>query len=94
MNAADQPADCDFILPAIARRGSVSVAVSTDGKSPALAAHLRDRIASLLTPELAALAEDLAAERSLIKSAGGSTEGRDWAARIDTVLGRDSTAPK
>lgn len=92
VNAADQPADCDFILPAIARRGSVSVAVSTDGKSPALAAHLRDRIASLLTPALATLADDLAAERSAIKASGGSTEDRDWSARIDAALGQDSTA--
>ena len=91
VNAADQPADCDFILPAIARQGPVSVAVSTDGRSPALAASLRDRIASLLTPELATLADDLAAERSAIKASGGSTEDRDWSARIDAVLGQDST---
>jgi precorrin-2 dehydrogenase / sirohydrochlorin ferrochelatase len=92
VNAADQPADCDLILPAIARQGSISVAVSTDGKSPALAANLRDRIASLLTPELAALADDLAAERTAIRAAGGSTEDRDWSARIDAVLDRPSTA--
>ena len=44
-NAADQPVDCEFILPAIARSGRVTVAVSTDGASPALAKALRDRIA-------------------------------------------------
>jgi siroheme synthase-like protein len=86
VNAADQPADCDFILPAIARQGSVSVAVSTDGRSPALAARLRDRLASLLTPAVAALAETLATERSAIKAAGGSTEGIDWSAPIDAAL--------
>ncbi len=91
VNAADQPADCDFILPAIARRGPISVAVSTDGKSPALAARLRDRIATLLTPELATLADDLAAERAAIKAAGGSTENRDWSERIDAVLDGPST---
>jgi precorrin-2 dehydrogenase / sirohydrochlorin ferrochelatase len=91
VNAADQPVDCDFILPAIARQGPISVAVSTDGRSPALAARLRDRIAALLTPDLAALAEDLGAERSAIRASGGSTEGRDWSTRIDEVLGQDST---
>jgi precorrin-2 dehydrogenase / sirohydrochlorin ferrochelatase len=90
VNAADQPADCDFILPAIAREGPISVAVSTDGSSPALAARLRDRIATLLTPELATLAAELAAERSAIRASGGSTEGRDWSTRIDAVLGDDS----
>lgn len=92
VNAADQPADCGFILPAVAREGSISVAVSTDGKSPALAVKLRDRIASLVTPELATLADDLAAERSAIKASGGSTEDYDWSARIDAVLDQPSTA--
>ena len=86
VNAADLPAECGFILPAIARQGPLSVAVSTDGTSPALAVRLRDRIATLLTPELATLAEDLAAERSAIKTSGGSTEDHDWSARIDAVL--------
>jgi siroheme synthase-like protein len=90
VNAADQPVDCDFILPAIARQGPISVAVSTDGRSPALAARLRDRIAALLTPDLATLADDLGAERSAIRASGGSTEGRDWSTRIDEVLGQDS----
>ena len=86
VNAADLPAECGFILPAIARQGPLSVAVSTDGTSPALAVRLRDRIATLLTPELATLAHDLAAERSAIKTSGGSTEDHDWSARIDAVL--------
>ena len=86
VNAADLPAECGFILPAVARQGPVSVAVSTDGTSPALAVRLRDRIATLLTPDVAALAEDLAAERLAIKTSGGSTEDHDWSARIDAAL--------
>ena len=42
VNAADRPDDCSFILPAVARNGSLSIAVSTDGTSPALAQRLRD----------------------------------------------------
>ena len=87
VNAADQPADCSFILPAVARAGDVTVAVSTDGASPALAAALRDRCARLLTPEVAALAAELRAQRAALRDAGGSTEDVDWSPRIEAVLG-------
>lgn len=87
VNAADQPDDCGFILPAIARAGPISVAVSTDGASPALAGYLRDRCAELLTDRVVALAEELAAERAAIQAAGGSTEDHDWRTRILDALG-------
>jgi precorrin-2 dehydrogenase/sirohydrochlorin ferrochelatase len=86
VNAADQPEDCDWILPAIARAGRVTVAVSTDGASPALAGALRDRMAALLNDDVARLAEQLAAERASIQAAGASTEGLDWRTRIDAAL--------
>ena len=37
VNAADRRDHCTFILPAIARNGPVTIAVNTDGSSPALA---------------------------------------------------------
>jgi precorrin-2 dehydrogenase/sirohydrochlorin ferrochelatase len=86
VNAADQPADCSFILPAIARNGPLSIAVSTDGASPALARRLRDRAGALLTDEVVALAAELAAARAEVRASGGSTEDVDWSARIDRVL--------
>lgn len=82
-NAADQPADCEFILPAVARTGRVTVTVGTDGASPALARELRNVIEELLiTPELAGLAEALAAERRSVQAAGRSTEDVDWTSRV------------
>ncbi|HSL74880.1 MAG TPA: bifunctional precorrin-2 dehydrogenase/sirohydrochlorin ferrochelatase [Ilumatobacteraceae bacterium] len=85
-NAADQPVDCEFILPAIARTGRVTVAVSTDGASPALARELRNVLAELLTPELGLLAEQLAAERAAVQSRGASTEDIDWTERVRTGI--------
>lgn len=41
INAVDQPADCNFIVPSIVKRGDLIVAVSTSGKSPALAKKIR-----------------------------------------------------
>ena len=81
-NAADQPVDCGFILPAIARAGRVTVAVSTDGTSPALARELRLVLAEWLTDDLATLAEQLSDERAAVKARGESTEDIDWTERV------------
>ena len=86
VNAADQPADCSFILPAIARNGPLAVAVSTGGTSPALARRLRDHAATLLTDEVVALALELQARRAAVRASGGSTEDVDWSGSIDPVL--------
>jgi len=55
MNAVDDLDHCSFIAPAIHREGSITVAVSTSGKSPALAARLRQRVARLVGPAEARL---------------------------------------
>jgi precorrin-2 dehydrogenase/sirohydrochlorin ferrochelatase len=85
-NAADQPDDCSFILPAIARNGPLAVAVSTGGASPALARRLRDHAGALLTDDVIALAAELQARRSAVRASGGSTEDVDWSGLIDPVL--------
>jgi siroheme synthase-like protein len=86
VNAADQPDDCSFILPAIARNGPLAVAVSTGGASPALARRLRDHAGALLSDDVVALAEALAAERAAVRASGGSTEDVDWSPAIDALL--------
>ena len=49
--SVDNSALSDFILPAIARIGDVKIAVSTSGKSPAVAKLLRERIEKMVTAE-------------------------------------------
>jgi len=51
VNIVDDPGRCDFILPSLVNRGSLSIAVSTDGKSPALARKLREDLAAQFGPE-------------------------------------------
>src|SRR5437660_5109638 len=48
LNAVDDLEHSSFIAPAIHREGDITVAVSTGGKSPALAVRLRQRVARLV----------------------------------------------
>jgi precorrin-2 dehydrogenase/sirohydrochlorin ferrochelatase len=41
INAVDQPEDCNFIVPSIVNRGNLQIAISTSGKSPAMAKKIR-----------------------------------------------------
>lgn len=51
LNVVDVPQRCNFILPATARRGDLTISVSTAGKSPALAKRLRQELEQLFGPE-------------------------------------------
>ena len=71
--AVDDVPNCDFIAPALVRRGDVTVAISTGGRSPAMARRTRERLERALPAfwgdllEVAAAARDrLGATRSLI----------------------------
>ncbi len=50
LNVVDRPQWCDFIVPSIARRGDLVVAVSTSGQSPAMARRVRLDIERDLDP--------------------------------------------
>lgn len=51
VNAVDQPPDCDFIVPSILKRGDLQIAISTSGKSPALARRIRKGLETQFGPE-------------------------------------------
>jgi siroheme synthase-like protein len=91
VNSADDPDRCSFYLAATHRDGNVIVAVSTEGKSPALASHLRNTIADQLPKNLADIAIELDRQRSEIKDQGVSTESINWSRRIREVLSPSST---
>jgi siroheme synthase-like protein len=51
VNVVDVTPLCEFIVPAIIDKGSVTLAVSTGGKSPALARTLKEDLQRLIGPE-------------------------------------------
>jgi precorrin-2 dehydrogenase / sirohydrochlorin ferrochelatase len=53
VNSADDPDHCDFILPAVIRRGDLTVAVSTGGASPAVARAIREELDEYFTADYA-----------------------------------------
>ena len=50
VNIADNPDLCDFFFPSLLSRGPLSIAISTEGKSPALARRLRMELAQFIPP--------------------------------------------
>lgn len=53
VNSADDPDHCDFILPAMIRRGDLAVAVSTGGVSPAVTRAVREELDEYFTADYA-----------------------------------------
>jgi siroheme synthase-like protein len=53
VNVVDVTPLCEFIVPAIIESGSIQIAVSTGGKSPALARTLKEDLQRLVGPEYA-----------------------------------------
>ena len=68
VNAADDVDNCDFILPSLAKRGSLQIASSTGGGSPAMARWLRERLEEFLSDDIVALADLLADVRKEVRA--------------------------
>jgi siroheme synthase-like protein len=86
VNAADDPKNCDFILPAVVRKGKITLAASTSGASPALARRLREELDAYLTDDMPALADLLAEVRQEMREHGIKVENDTWQQAIDEQL--------
>ena len=67
-NVVDVPELCDFYYPAVVQRGSLQIAVSTSGESPALAQRLRKELEVQFGPEYEAWLETLAVARAELQA--------------------------
>ena len=73
-NAVDDIENCHFYYGAVVQRGDLQIAISTNGKSPALAQRLREELEKQFGPEYEGWVEWLGAARELLRAADGGTE--------------------
>ena len=86
VNAVDDPANCDFIMPGVVRRGDIIVAVSTSGGSPAMARKMREELEAFLTQEYVLLLELAAEVRGELREKGVQVDPEVWNAALDGEL--------
>ncbi|HYD98651.1 MAG TPA: NAD(P)-dependent oxidoreductase [Alphaproteobacteria bacterium] len=70
VNVEDDLPHCDFHMPATVRRGDLTIAIGTNGKSPGLAAKLRRWLEARFTLEWADRLDELAEARRLWRAEG------------------------
>ncbi len=86
VNAADDPANCSFTLMSVIRRGDLVLTIGTGGRSPALAAWLRQQLGAEIGPEYEILLEVLAQARESLRDSGRSSEDANWQGALDSGM--------
>ncbi len=66
-NVADTPAECDFYLSSVVRKGNLKLGISTNGLSPTLAKRLREVLSEALPDNLESAMLRLNQVRELLK---------------------------
>ena len=93
VNVVDRPAECDFILPSVLRRGGLQIAVSTGGRSPALAREIRKRLERVIGPEYAALVERVGRARDQARAVAVGARERFAAGELVVAAALSELSP-
>lgn len=83
VNVVDDAEHSDFILPSTLQRGDVVIAISTSGRSPALARKLRTELEEYLEREVGEIAVLLSEVRAELKKEGKNVNGDSWQKCLD-----------
>jgi len=83
VSVVDDAENSDFIAPSYLRRGEVTIAVSTSGRSPALARKIRTRLEKELGDEYASLTRLISEVRAEVKREGTRISGDHWQKALD-----------
>lgn len=88
INVVDDADNSDFIAPSYLQRGDITIAVSTAGKSPALARKIRTALEKDFTDEYASLVQLVSEVRDQLKHQGVQVDGEDWqqALQLDSLI--------
>jgi siroheme synthase-like protein len=78
VNSADDPAQCDFILPAVIRRGDLVVAVSTGGESPAVTRAIHEELDQYIAADYAQLVQIAGEVRKELRGKSISPVAEAW----------------
>lgn len=66
-NVADTPSECDFYLSSVVKKGSLKLAISTNGKSPTIAKRVREVLEDTFPDELETVLNELVKIRAALK---------------------------
>ena len=83
INVVDTPNLSNFIVPSHLRRGDLTVAVSTGGRSPALAHRIKEELENIFGDDYAALLALVGQVRSELRQNGITATGEDWQRALD-----------
>jgi len=86
INVVDTPSEGNFIVPSLIRQGELTIAISTGGKSPALARKMRQDIEKSFAPRYAILLDIASQVRRDLLSKGKHIAGEAWQASMDSEL--------
>jgi siroheme synthase-like protein len=70
VNVVDDPAQCSFIVPAVAEKGGLIIAISTSGQAPALSKKIRRDLMPLIRGQYLPLLRKVRAARLRLRSNG------------------------
>ncbi|MDX2152055.1 MAG: bifunctional precorrin-2 dehydrogenase/sirohydrochlorin ferrochelatase [Bryobacteraceae bacterium] len=86
-NALDDPPHCQFYFPSVHRQGDLVIAISTNGKCPALAVRIREQLAERYGPEYGRFLVLAGTLREKIAAAfpNFETRKRVWYALVDSL---------
>jgi len=86
VNVVDEVKNSDFIVPSYLHRGEITIAISTAGKSPALARKIRTKLEKDFGDEYASLTRLVSEVRAEAKKQKIEVDGNDWQEALDLDL--------